>query len=113
MPSAQEGSGDEGDGERTAAMRSIMRSARFRSFAVGPLAADKPAAFREAVVAELVAQLVAQLFVAAASAGGSGLGRPRFERRSAAHSSDTSDVSGRRRWVTSGGDRKVCERPLG
>ena len=58
MPSAQEGSGDEGDGERTAAMRSIMRSARFRSFAVGPLAADKPAAFREAVVAELVAQLV-------------------------------------------------------
>ena len=55
------------------------------AYAVG-LAADTLAAFLEATSLSMyVAQLEAQLFVVAASAGGSGLGRPRFERRSTAH----------------------------
>ncbi len=85
MSSAQGVAGDEGDGGRAAFMRSMMRSARFSSLAVG-LAADTLAAFLEATSLSMyVAQLEAQLFVVAASAGGSGLGRPRFERRSTAH----------------------------
>jgi hypothetical protein len=93
-------------------MRSMMRSVRASSFVVG-LAVDKLAPFRKAVVTELVVQLEARPFVAAASAGGSRLGSARFERRSAASSFATSVVSDRQRCIDSGGDRKVCERPLG
>ena len=61
-------------------MRSMMRSVRASSFVVG-LAVDKLAAFQKVVVTELVVQLEARPFVAAASAGGSRLGRACLERR--------------------------------
>ena len=96
MPSAQEGSGDEGDGERTAFMRSSTRSTHFSSFAVG-LVGFKQMPLEPGVVTELVVQLEARPIVAAASAGGSRLGRARLDRRSAAYSFATSVVSDRQR----------------